>query len=175
MSKFKNFLGTFILCYGFWMLFTIPSTFDTEELLMGAVVSIIIALFCTPFFSKVNGLWLFKPKHLIALIEFIPVYTIELFKANWDVAKRALSPEMKINPGIVKIQTDIKSDYGLSLLSNCITLTPGTITMDIVEEEGKNYLYIHWIDVSTQDINKASDAIAGAFQPWVRRIFENER
>ena len=51
-----------------------------------------------------------------------------------------------INPGIVKIPTDMKSDYGIAALANSITLTPGTITMDFAEEDGQNYLYVHWID-----------------------------
>ena len=72
---------------------------------------------------------------VINLIAFIPVYLWELIKANFSVAIKSLSPKIDINPGIVKITTDLNSDYGLAMLSNCITLTPGTITMDIYEDE----------------------------------------
>lgn len=52
--------------------------------------------------------------------------------------KKALSfKKIEVNPAIVKIQTNLSSDWGLSMLSNCITLTPGTITMDIYEEKIK--------------------------------------
>ena len=78
---------------------------------------------------------------------------------------------LNINPGIVKIETKLKSDYGLAMLANCITLTPGTIAMDIVEEKGSVYMYIHWIDVKTKEEEEASNIIKGAFEPWVRRIF----
>jgi multicomponent Na+:H+ antiporter subunit E len=142
-----------------------------QEIIGGVIVSCIIALFSSKFFIKENAFWFFNPVRLISFVIFIPIYIIELFKANLDVAFRALSPRVKTNPGIVKIQTEVKSDYGLSMLANCITLTPGTITMDITEENGKNYMYIHWINVVSKDIKTTSKNIKGAFEPWVRRIF----
>lgn len=58
------------------------------------------------------------------------------------------------------------------MLSNCITLTPGTITMDIYEEKDKNYLYIHWLDSTTDDMKKAAKSIKGKFEKYIRRIFD---
>lgn len=177
MKKINAIISTSILCFLFWIFYTQPFDFkamtvNTEEIVAGIVVSVIIGAFSSPFLIKRDAFWLFNPKRFFTLIAFIPVYAVELWKANVDVAKRALSKDLKINPGIVKIETEIKSDYGLAMLANCITLTPGTITMDIVEEKGKCYMYIHWIDVATQDVKKASGIIKGAFEPWVRRIFE---
>lgn len=177
MKRISAVISTSIVCFLFWILFTQPFDFNAmtvnrEEIIAGIAVSLIVGALSSPFFIKSNAFWLFNPKRFFAFLAFIPVYAVELWKANVDVAKRALSPKLNINPGIVKIETEVKSDYGLALLSNCITLTPGTITMDIVEENGKCYMYIHWIDVATTDIKKASDIIKGAFEPWVRRIFK---
>lgn len=177
MKKISAIISTSIFCFLFWILFTVPVDFkamtvNTEEIAAGIVVSLIVGIFCSPFFIKNDAFWLFNPKRFFTLIAFIPVYAVELWKANVDVAKRALSPKLNINPGIVKIETEVKSDYGLAMLSSCITLTPGTITMDIVEENNKCYMYIHWIDVGTRNIKEASDTIKGAFEPWVRRIFK---
>lgn len=169
MKKLSSIFSTFILCYAFWIFYTL--SFDIEELLVGAVVSLVVAYFSAPFLIREEAFWLFNPKRSFTLIIFIPVYAWELLKANWDVAKRALSPKLNINPGIVKIETDIKSDYGIAMLANCITLTPGTITMEVVESKDKCFMYIHWIDVANKDIKEASKAIKGAFEPWVRRIF----
>ena len=44
--------------------------------------------------------------------------------------------------------------------------------MDIVEEEGQTYYYIHWIDVATEDGREAGDAIKGTMEKWIRRIWE---
>lgn len=170
MKKISGVLSTFIFCFVFWILFT--QSFDTQEIIAGLVVSAVIAMYSSRFFIRENAFWLFNPLRLFSLIAFIPVYAIELIKANIDVAVRALSPTIKINPGIVKIETELKSDYGLAMLGNCITLTPGTITMDVVEENEKCYMYIHWIDVVSKDVKEASDKIKGAFEPWIRRIFK---
>jgi multicomponent Na+:H+ antiporter subunit E len=175
MKKWKSIFSTFIFCMLLWIFYTGAydiNEFTLEELIGGSVVSLLVAYFSAGLFIKEDAFWLFNYKRLGSLIVFIPIYTWELIKANWDVAKRALSPKLAIKPGIVKIETEVTSDYGLSMLANCITLTPGTITMDIVEEKGKCYMYIHWIDVATQDIKEASEIIKGSFEPWVRRIFK---
>lgn len=169
MRRLKAIISTFIFCFIFWIFYT--GTFDVEELSAGAAVSILVALFSSEFFIQNEPFWLFNPVRLFTLIKFIPIYAVELFKANWDVAKRALSKDLNINPGIVKISTELKSDYGLAMLAGCITLTPGTITMEVTEEDGKSYMYIHWIDVAATNMEEASSIIKGAFEPYVRRIF----
>ncbi|WP_139904218.1 Na+/H+ antiporter subunit E [Clostridium thermarum] len=175
MKKLMAVLSTFILCFLMWVLFTgaySNSETSLQEYIGGAVVSLLVAYFSSAFLISEKPFWLFNPKRFGAFLLFCLLYIWELLKANWDVAKRALSPKLNINPGIVKIETELKSDYGLAMLANCITLTPGTITMDIVEENGKCYMYIHWIDVATRDMKEASDTIKGVFEPWVRRIFK---
>lgn len=176
MKKCTAFISTFIISYIFWILFLIQDfnilKLGVQELVVGIVVSIIVSFFTYNFFVKEDGFWLFKKFRIFSLIMFVPVYFWELVKANWDIAKRALSPKLKINPAIVKIETDIKSDWGLALLANCITLTPGTITMDIYEKGDVNSMYIHWIDGSTEDTKEAGNIIKGNFEPYVRRIFK---
>lgn len=176
MKKWTSILSTFILCYLFWILLLMQDfnifKLGIQELSVGIVVSVIVSFFTNKYLIKEDGLWLFKKNRILNLIIFIPIYTWEVIKANWDVAKRALSPKIKIEPAIVKIETDINSDWGLSMLANCITLTPGTITMDIFEEENKNSIYIHWIDGETENTKEASEKIKGKFEPYVRRIFK---
>lgn len=94
----------------------------------------------------------------------------ECLKANIDVARRVLNPNLPINPGIVKVKTSLKSDTGLTFLANSITLTPGTLCVDIDSEKG--ILYIHWIDVKTQDIDKATQIIVTKFENILKKIFE---
>ena len=178
-AKFSDILSTAIVCYLFWLLLTgqIVSIFTGEAsvqvLVAGVLVSVITALFAARFFIHEKAFFLFNPVRLLTMLfySFI-VFVWELIKANWDVARRALSPKLPVNPGIVKIETDLKSEYAQSMLANSITLTPGTITMDIVEQDGKTYYYIHWIDVATADVKEAGDAIKSTLEKWVRRIWE---
>lgn len=177
-TTFPAFLSTAIVCYLFWLLITgqIPSIFkggaSAEILIAGAVVSVAAAAFCARFLIHEKAFHLFHPGRLLRLLAYcFCIFPIELIKANWDVAKRALSPKLPVNPGFVKVPTELKSEYGLSMLANSITLTPGTITMDIADEEDQTNLYIHWIDITAEDPQVAGDAIKGTMESWIRRIF----
>lgn len=169
-SKFNSIFSTFIFCYLFWVVFT--WTFTSQELITGAIVSLLVATLTSGFFIHEDANYLFNPAKFLNLVLYIFIFLKELWKANVDVAKRALSPSLPVNPGIVKVPTEVKSEYGLSMLANSITLTPGTITMEITEEDNKNYYYIHWIDVSEKDRTKAGEAIKGTLENWVRRIWK---
>jgi len=92
-------------------------------------------------------------------------------KANVDVAYRVITG--KINPGIIKISPNLKTDLGITLLANSITLTPGTLTVDI--DEDTNDLYIHWINVKGEALKKnpvECKFVCANFDKWARRIAE---
>jgi len=170
-TKFSSVVTTFLLCMGFWMLLT--WSLDAQELIAGAIVSLVAALFASRFFIHEKAAWFFRPGRLFALLWFVlVVYPIELLKANWDMAKRCYGGCKKLNPGVVKVPVNLTSDYGMSMLANCITNTPGTISLDIAEQDGQVYYYIHWIDVTETDPEKAGEIIKGNMEKWMRRIWE---
>lgn len=181
-----------MICFGFWVLLT--WSFDAQELIAGAVVSIFVALFSSKLFIHEKSFWLVNPKRIGALFVYIFVFLGELWKANCDVARRCFGGCKDIYPGIVRIPTKLKSLYGESMLANSITLTPGTITMDIAEENttGDTYMYVHCIDVREYEQknlvytdhtgaekplsysvgDKAGEAIKGRMEKWIGRIWE---
>ncbi len=170
-TKLSAVVATFIVCFVFWVL--LDFSFKTEELIAGAVVSLLVALFTARFFIHENAGWFFNPSRLFALIRFwFVTFVGELIKANLNMARICFGGCKDINPGIVKIPTEMKSDYGLGALSNSITLTPGTITMEVTEEDGQNYLYVHWIDVKETDPEKAGEAIKGTLEKGLRRAWQ---
>ena len=137
------------------------------------VLGVILGGILYAFFIHESPFYLYNPvKWVMMLFYAICVFCVELTKANLNVAFKALNPSLPINPGIVKVPVDLKSEYGQSMLANSITLTPGTITMDVAEEKGQTYYYIHWIDVETQDNKAAGDAIKGSLEKGVGRIFK---
>ena len=169
--RFPAVISTFIVCFAFWVLLT--WSFEIQELAAGAVVSLAVALFAGRFFVHAKSFWFFNPVKLVNLIIYVLfIFPVELIKANWDVAKRCFGGCKNVNPGIVKVPVDLESDYGQSMLANSITLTPGTITMDIAEEDGQTYYYIHWIDVTAPSGKEAGDAIKGTLEKGVGRIFK---
>jgi multicomponent Na+:H+ antiporter subunit E len=163
-------ISTFCLCFVFWLLLT--WNFSAQEMIAGAVVSLAAALFASKFFIHEDAFWLFKPAKLGALIVYVFTFLRELVKANVDVAKRVFGGCKDVNPGIVKVPVDLKGDYAQAMLANSITLTPGTITMDIAEQEGKTYYYIHWIDVAETDREKAGELIKGSLEKGIGRIWQ---
>jgi len=146
----------------FWTLFLfliwvgLTMSFSSQELITGFVVSFVIALLYVKNY-KSEDKFRFRP---IAYIIYFVVFMKNLILSNWDVAKRVIDPKLPINPGIVAIKTDLKEDYKKLMLANSITLTPGTITMDVRDDT----YFIHWIDVVTSDVNEASEEIAGDFE-----------
>jgi len=87
-------------------------------------------------------------------------------KANLDVAYRVITG--KINPGIVRIQTSLKNSYAMTMLANSITLTPGTLTVEVDEDNGT--YYIHWINITNAE--PTGRDIYGSFEEWAKRVVE---
>jgi multicomponent Na+:H+ antiporter subunit E len=155
----------FILSLIFWLLLTFD--FTISNLIVGSVSSIICAL----FFGRVyitNVYKLLEPKRYYWFIIYLFIFIWECIKANFDVAYRVLHPAMPIRPGIVKVKTTLKSDMAKMLLANSITMTPGTISVDIIDD----YLYIHWIYIRSEDPEVYTGMITGAFEKYIKRIIE---
>ena len=174
-NKFCAWLSTFILCFLFWML--LVWSVAPRELILGAVIAAIVAAFTSKFFIHNQAFYLFNPVRLAILIFYLViVFLWEMIKANLSMVSIVLSPNMKdYQPGIIRVPAGEKpsSTYGMALVSNCITLTPGTITLDVAEgDDGKNYYYIHWINVAETDREKAGDAIKGTMEKWIGRIWK---
>jgi multicomponent Na+:H+ antiporter subunit E len=84
------------------------------------------------------------------LIRFAFFYLMELFLSNLRVAATVLSPRMRITPAVVAIPLEDQSDLSISLLANLITLTPGSLTLDISGD--RQVLYVH--TMYADDIDK---------------------
>jgi multicomponent Na+:H+ antiporter subunit E len=107
------------------------------------------------------------PKKLLFIVIYCLVFLKAVVQSNLDVALRVLKPKMPINPGIVKVKTKLKSKMGRLALANSITLTPGTITVDIYDDE----LYIHWINITSADVDDATQKIVTQFEKYLEVIF----
>lgn len=160
----QRYLTAFVVSYGVWL--ALVGTLNWQELLIGGVISAIVAALGWRYFSQV-GFSRLSVKKLLYLILYIPVFFWAMIKANFDVAYRVIHPRMPINPGIVVIKTDLKSDSGKLALANSITLTPGTLTMDV---EGDSML-IHWINVKSKDTKRATEIISKRFERFLKVIF----
>ena len=131
-TRFPAVLSTFVICFAFWVLLT--WSFETQELIAGAVVSLAAALFAARFFIHEKSFRLVHPRRFFSLLVYVFVFLGELIKANLDMARRCFGGCKDVKPGIVKVPVDLPDGYAQAMLANSITLTPGTITIDIMED-----------------------------------------
>ncbi|MDA3820859.1 MAG: Na+/H+ antiporter subunit E [Candidatus Delongbacteria bacterium] len=163
--KLKAFLLSFIILMLIWLLLT--GTFDLPMLLTGAISAAIISLILCSRCTIFKGLKL-TPAAFFYTIVYLFVFLYELIRSNLDVARRVLSPSLPINPGIVDVKTRLKSPMARMILTNSITLTPGTLTVDIEDDT----LFIHWIDVSSEDREEATKKIVNRFENIISKIYD---
>ena len=74
-------------------------------------------------------------------LAFIAFYIKELIKSNLVIAMDILRRHPRIQPGIVAVPLDAKTDFEITLLANLITMTPGTLSLDVSDD--RRTLYIH--------------------------------
>ncbi|MBA7699878.1 Na(+)/H(+) antiporter subunit E1 [subsurface metagenome] len=148
----------FVLAFIVWMMLTWPfadGEIDFQVTVAGLIASVIVALLFHEILPKKPHVFL-SPIRLFWLLVYLPVFFYYMVKANFDVVYRALHPKMPIKPGIVKIKTTLKTESGITALANSITLTPGTLTMDLTDDgdpaRRETFLYVHWINVKSDDV-----------------------
>ncbi|MBN2778933.1 MAG: Na+/H+ antiporter subunit E [Bacteroidales bacterium] len=164
-NKISKFFFTWVVLFAIWLAFT--STFALAEVVTGVVVSFIIAIYNFNNFTEI-GLKSFSPKKVLYMIQYVFVFLWALIKSNLNVALIVLNPKLPINTGIVEFETKLKSDFAKLVLANSITLTPGTFTIDVID----NKYYIHWLDVKCTDRDEVYKEIAEPFEKILLKIFQ---
>jgi multicomponent Na+:H+ antiporter subunit E len=160
----KNFLLSFILLFTVWLLLNNSLRYDI--LIVGGGLALFLSIVFYRFNKGMDSLKL-NPKAILYLIIYMFVFLVELIKSNIDVALIVISPSLPINPGIVKVKTKLKTKMGRLLLANSITLTPGTLSVEIKGD----FLYIHWINVSSKDVKSASKKIVKGFEKYLEVFY----
>lgn len=169
MRKITLTVFSFIVwCLLVWPFDPITKALDVQSTVVGIIVAIFVGLFLgdkIPGKLTLGGIF----KRIFWLIVYIPMFFWYVIIANLDVLYRVVHPDMPIKPGIVKVRTTLENPAGRVMLANSITLTPGTMTVDLTDD---GYLYIHWINVKSDDIEQATRHIVTRFEGILRRIFE---
>jgi len=163
----KSQIILFILGLVIWLFLSWPA--DYQHLTVGIFVAGLVSFLTGDMFVKRPHVFKHASRYLW-FFYYVPLFIWECIKANIDVAYRVGHPDLPIKPGIVKVKTILKSDTALTFLANSITLTPGTMSVDIDQEN--SFLYIHWIDVKATDTQKATEIIVRKFENILKRIFE---
>ncbi|WP_137389958.1 Na+/H+ antiporter subunit E [Rhodoligotrophos defluvii] len=100
----------------------------------------------------------------ISVVRLLLTFIVELTKSTWTVVKLVWSPSPRYETGFVALPLSVKSDREITLLANLITLTPGTLSVDVSDD--RSTLYIHALDAP--DVESLRRDIATGFEQKVR-------
>lgn len=159
-----QFLNLWLTLLLIWLIAN--GTLATDSVLTGVVITAAIALAFAAF-SQVYSVIRWSPRVLYNYLLYFGVFIQELVKANFNVMRYVFSPHIDIHPGIVEIKTQLQSPMGRLALANSITLTPGTLVVDIRGDS----LFIHWINVTATDPVAATQEVAGRFEKYLKVIY----
>jgi len=160
----RGVIPTALLAFITYILFT--GSAKPFDLATGVVVAVGVGLLVGKYLVKEDAKALNPVRWVWLGIYFIWYMLVAEVKAHLDVMVRVLSGKYK--PGIVKVSIDVKTDYAKTLIANSITNTPGTVVVDLDDE----YMYVNWINVTTEDPEEAKKEICEDFEKYAKRIFE---
>jgi multicomponent Na+:H+ antiporter subunit E len=134
---------------------------NVANLVIGFLVSaVLIFLFRRMFFGS-----LYFRKVLLGLTLTL-VFIKELIKSNIAVLRVVLNPRLRVRSGVIAVPTELTNDVALTILANMITLTPGTLTLDISPD--RRYLYVHTLNLD--DPEDVKQKIRLAFEVYLREL-----
>lgn len=141
-----------------WMFLSVSFTASTFTVgfLLGLLMLWIMDFFPERFY--LYRIW--------AVIKLVTLFFKELIMANIQVLLLIVQPKMKIKPAIFAFPTILEKDWEITLLSNLITLTPGTLVIDVSEDS--KTLYIHCIDYG--DADEAINSIKNTFEKAILEV-----
>lgn len=134
-GRTSTFLGTTLLLFIFWLLIT--GTFHYQSVITGIIVCFLVALFFKDIFIYPEERPKVTPLNIFRFVKYIISLIYAIIQANIQVAMIVLHPKMPISPTLIEFKTNLKDDLSKVIFANSITLTPGTLTVDL---EGDVYL-----------------------------------
>jgi len=140
----KRFLIASIFLTLTWLMMV--GSLNVQEVGVGMLVAIVIAYLSFSHLAFLDDIKL-SVVLPVYVLQYLLVFLKAIIVSNFDMAKRVISPRLPIDPAVVEVHTNLHSSLGKLLLANSITLTPGTLTIDV---EGDT-LRVHWIDARGMD------------------------
>lgn len=154
----KRFITASAFLTASWLL--MAGSLNSQEAAIGVLVAIIITGLS---YSRLAFLDDFKLSMVLPLyvLQYLAEFLRALLAANIDMARRVITPSLPIDPAVVEVQTKLHSPLGKLLLANSITLTPGTLTIDIEDD----IIRVHWIDArGIDDLTQVTHTISERFE-----------
>lgn len=149
----------YIILFLFWLL--LNGKLTAEVVGLGLIITVLMGALEWGLFGYTPAQELRLMRKAPVFCAYIPVLFWEIIKAGLVVARDILFRRYVVTPTLVTFRTDLKTDFGRFLLANSITLTPGTITVQVEDDK----LTVHCLDKSMLDTSPD-----GTFQRWIRKM-----
>jgi len=147
-----------------WLCLTL--SFAPQELILGAAVSVLISVATAGAFTG-NLFRLLSPKRFIAALDYVGYFLVQMFRSNIDVLFRVFRPVVPVRPAIIGADLTLSSMRARVIVANSITLTPGTLTVDIRGDR----IFIHWIWMPDGDVHARTQQMVDGFAGRLEKIF----
>jgi multicomponent Na+:H+ antiporter subunit E len=128
---------TFVIVFIVWLF--IVHTIDLANFIFGIGISVIVTLVTWEFFTEERNKMIFNIKNWGRFLLYLAVLFYVQVLSHLSVSKRIITG--RVNPAIVRVPTRFRTDLGKTLFGNSVTMTPGTLTLDL----DKKSFYIHTI------------------------------
>lgn len=156
-------LGQFIInlfIATLWFLLNDDPTANFTTFMSGFLVGILILYAMHRFFGTQ-----FYLRRVLKIIKLILLFIQELLLSSVSVLKQILDPQLKISPGIFTYETKLTGDYQVTTLALLLTLTPGSVVMEVSEDQST--FYIH-----AMDIEESKETVIRSIGKFERAILE---
>lgn len=151
-------LLNFILAF-VWMF--LKTSYSPASFFVGYFFGLLIIYIFRRFFTS-----RFYLLRVVALVNLFFIFIRELILSNIEVLKAILSPKLNIKPGIFAFPTELEQDWEITVLANLITLTPGTLVVDISDDN--KILYVHAMDI--RDADESILSIKNTFEKAIMEV-----
>lgn len=164
MNKLLRFTATAVISFVIYLLLT--ASLGLEEILFGIGVAVIAALLVGRFLPIRIGA--INPVRIAKAIAYLPYFLWKMIEANVRLALVVVRPSLPIHPSIVEGRTGMKSGEGKLFLTSSITLTPGTLTVDVEDDR----VFVHCVSAGDAEENHAEESILVPFEKRLRGVTE---
>lgn len=142
-----------------WML--LHNTWNGSTMMIGYLIGLALLFVLRRFLPQP-----FYFRKVWAVVKLLLLFLKELLMSSLFVAKEVIRPTVKVRPGIVAVPTDLKSDAEITLFACLITLTPGTLTLEVSPDH--DMLFVHSLDI--QDAEETIQQMKMTFEKAIMEV-----
>ena len=152
---------------------SLQGSFGISDLLFGLLLGGLVNVFAQPIFDRSEDKSAFEGVsvlyRLYRFFVLLLVFLRELAVSSLTVARIVVAPSLDIRPAVVEYPLDVKTQREITALANLISLTPGTLSLDVSAD--RRHLYIHSMSVDTEDGRELIDDIKTSLERQVKLAF----